>query len=105
MGQKVDQNKLKHLGERFFKYKQDMNTMKQTLERHFSAIINDIEEDFPSVQVEDCKEEEEYDDFAFINTTNWTCFICRSKNTNDSPFCTECGSPSPIKIEKKWGKK
>jgi hypothetical protein len=49
MGKKVDQNKLKHLGERFFKYKQDMNTMKQTLERHFSAIINDIEEDFPSV--------------------------------------------------------
>ncbi len=37
------------LGERFFKYKTEMNRLKGILENQFSRIISDIEDDFPSV--------------------------------------------------------
>ena len=39
----------KHLGEQFFKYKQQVNTLRDTVERHFSKVINEIEAGLPSV--------------------------------------------------------
>lgn len=36
-----------HLGERFYKYKQDVNSMRDTVERHFSKVISQIEAGLP----------------------------------------------------------
>lgn len=38
-----------HLGERFFKYKQEVNTLRDAVERHFSKVINQIEAGLPDV--------------------------------------------------------
>lgn len=45
-----------HLGERFFKYKQEVNLMRETVERQFSTVINQIEADFPDVKDEEVKD-------------------------------------------------
>ena len=102
MGQKIDEKTgfkadLKYLGERFFQYKQDMNAMKQMLERHFNNLLNDVENEFPSVQVEESKNnEDENDRLEFINSSTWACFYCSTKNTKSVPYCIECRSPSPL---------
>ena len=50
-----------HLGEKFFKYKQEVNTMRDTVERHFSKVINEIEAGLPSVSFEEVKVEDDED--------------------------------------------
>lgn len=42
-----------HLGERFFRYKQDVNSLKTAVETHFSKVINQIEAGLPDIQDED----------------------------------------------------
>lgn len=46
-----------HLGERFFAYKQEIVTLRETLERHFNSIMASIEKGLPEVE-EEVKEEE-----------------------------------------------
>ena len=82
-----------------------MNSLKETLERHFSTVLSEFEEDLPSVQVEDSKNDDDEEEETYRNSTNWTCIYCRSKNAISNPLCTECGSPSPKLNEKKKGKK
>ena len=42
-----------HLGERFFKYKMEVNSMRDIVERHFSKVINEIEAGLPSIRDEE----------------------------------------------------
>jgi len=44
-----------HLGERFFKYKQDVNNLRSAVETHFSKVINQIEAGLPDIQDDDDK--------------------------------------------------
>lgn len=39
-----------HLGDRFFRYKQEVNNLRSTLEGHFSRVINQIEAGLPEVK-------------------------------------------------------
>ena len=67
-----------HLGERFFKYKQQVINLKDSVERHFSKVINEIEAGIPSVVGEECKEDDEDD--TFNKATTWTCIVCTVVN-------------------------
>jgi hypothetical protein len=67
-----------HLGERFFKYKQDVNSMRSTVEQHFSHVINQIEAGLPDiVDDEECKDE---DNDIFEGAKTWTCLTCTMQN-------------------------
>jgi hypothetical protein len=68
------------LGEKFFKFKQDVNTLKDTVERHFSKVINEIEAGLPSVSFEEVKEDDDEDTDFFIKAKNWTCVNCTMVN-------------------------
>lgn len=56
----VDDRGESHLGERFFKYKQDVNSLRETVEHHFSKVINQIEAGLPDIKDdEECKGEDD----------------------------------------------
>ncbi len=78
--------KINHLGERFFKYKQEVNSLKETLERHFGTVISEIEAGLPCVEVEESKEDDDEDD-TFSKATTWTCIICTTANPMTSERC------------------
>jgi hypothetical protein len=64
------------LGEQFFKYKQDVNSLKDTVEKHFSKVISQIEAGLPDVIDND-----ENDHDIFIPTlANWLCPTCTTEN-------------------------
>lgn len=39
-----------HLGEKFYRYKQDVNTLKYAVDTHFTRIISQIEAGLPDVK-------------------------------------------------------
>lgn len=65
-----------HLGDRFFRYKQDVNTLRSTLEGHFSRVINQIEAGLPEVKDEGGVPEDD----VFSNAPTWTCPTCTVVN-------------------------
>ena len=68
-----------HLGEAFFKYKQDCITMKDTVEKHFTLVIREIEAGLPQVVEEEVKDEDDEEDF-FVKGSHWTCINCTMVN-------------------------
>ena len=72
-----------HIGEKFFKYKQDVNTLRDAVERHFSKVINQIEAGLPEV-VNDDKNMEDID---MIEAATWTCPTCTNTNSRELPQC------------------
>ncbi len=91
--------KKNRLGERFFKYKQEVNSLKETLERHFGMVISEIEAGLPSVEVEETTEDDEEDD-TFSKATTWTCITCTTANPITNERCQTCRAAAP-KIETK----
>ena len=79
-----------HLGDRFFKYKQDVNTLRDTVERHFSKVINEIEAGLPIVCVEEVEEEDDEDEDFFTKAKNWTCINCTRVNEMRNISCHTC---------------
>ena len=67
-----------HLGERFFKYKQDVNTLRDAVERHFSKVINQIEAGLPDVE-----DEENMGDIDIVEGDTWTCPTCTNTNAKN----------------------
>jgi len=67
-----------HLGDRFFRYKQDVNNLRSTVETHFSKVINQIEAGLPDIQDEDDKLDKEMD--IFDKAPTWTCPTCTNLN-------------------------
>lgn len=92
--------KKNHLGERFFKYKQEVNSMKDTLERHFGTVISEIEAGLPSVEVEESKGDDDDEDDTFTKATTWTCIICTTQNAMALDKCQICRTAAP-KIDTK----
>lgn len=74
----VDVNAFKeiHLGEKFFKYKEEINTLRSTLGEHFSRVIIQIEAGLPDVKDEKGENES---DLVFTDTS-WTCPTCTVVN-------------------------
>ena len=60
------------LGEKFFKFKQNVNTLREAVETHFRRVIKDIERGLPAVQDEEVKENE----YAILLKQDWTCPTC-----------------------------
>jgi len=66
-----------HLGEKFFRYKQEVNNMRDTVERHFSKTINQIEAGLPEVADEESKAG---DVLSLDDVETWTCPTCTTIN-------------------------
>ncbi len=114
MGETYDEELLKnggvqssknHLGERFFKYKQDVNSLKETLERHFSTVIGEIEAGLPSVQVEESKDCDDDEEDTFNKAKTWTCIMCTTPNPIGNTRCQICRTAAPKLDEKKRANK
>ena len=60
------------LGENFFKYKQNVNSLREAVETHFRRVIQDIENGLPAVKDEELKE----DEYAILMKQDWTCPTC-----------------------------
>ena len=89
-----------HFGEKFFRYKQNINGLKDALEKHFTKVINEIEAGLPSVQVEETKEGEDEEDDVF-KATSWTCITCTSLNNMNTERCNICRTKRPTDAKKK----
>ena len=80
-----------HLGDRFYQYKQVVNSLKDAVERHFGHIINQIEAGMPGI----VEEEEEKEDDIFEGALNWTCLTCTTINTMATLKCQICRNNRP----------
>lgn len=92
------------LTDKFFAYKQNIVTLRETLNRHFNTCMTSIQQGLPEVQDEIEDDEEHNFDGSLVG--NWTCRICQLRNKE--PFCHYCKSPRPklaansiVKIAKK----
>ena len=86
------------IGNRFNAFKQEMISLRETLERHFNTIMLSIQNGLPEV------EESEVDqiDYMFKLGENqpWTCRTCQVYNQATNQLCTTCKSKKPeFKIE------
>lgn len=45
------------LADRFFKFKQEVNSLKEAVEKHFSKVISDLEAGMPDVPVGDLEDD------------------------------------------------
>lgn len=82
-----------HLGDRFFKYKQDVNSLRDAVERHFSKVINQIEAGLPDVTDEEEKTEDDVD--KYNAATTWTCPTCTNINQMNVEVCAICKTKKP----------
>lgn len=87
----VDANDYLHLGERFYKYKSDINSLRTVLERHFSEIITNLEEGLPYIE-----EQENFNELdTFSGANQWTCPTCTIINPMTSAQCGTCKTKRP----------
>ena len=64
-----------HLGEKFFKYKQELDNLQNVLEKNFNRTMQDIRNGLPDV-VEDGEDDETDFNFGGTSTGEWTCRTC-----------------------------
>ena len=79
------------LGERFYKFKTEINGMKSALETHFTRIIASLEAGLPGV--EEVEGVAELDTFG--GASNWTCPTCTVSNPMTSALCSTCRTKKP----------
>ena len=75
--------------------------MKDTVERHFSKVINEIEAGLPSVSFEDIKDDDEDSDI-FIKAKTWTCINCTMVNQMHLEKCGICRLARPDIAKKNY---
>lgn len=66
------------LTDKFFAYKQNIVTLRETLEKHFNTCMNNIRKGLPDV-IEEAKDDKDYT-FDGTNVGSWTCRVCIIKN-------------------------
>ena len=66
------------LGEKFFKYKQEVNTLRIAVDNHFNRVITQIEAGLPDV-IDDGVADDQEDDI-FGGAKEWTCMVCTIRN-------------------------
>jgi predicted restriction endonuclease len=78
------------LTDKFFAYKQNIVTLRETLNRHFNTCMTSIKNGLPEV------EDEELDDFEHAFDASmvgkWTCRVCQVRNQEKDLACTICHS-------------
>jgi len=87
----VDELAKMQLGERFFAFKREVISLKESVEEHFGKTIQDIEANLPDVPYDGDKDHD-LDSFA---KDQWFCASCTASNQNNVQYCQSCGSPKP----------
>lgn len=82
------------MGERFFKYKQDVNDLKSVVETHFSKVINQIEAGLPDIK-DDIDDNTITEADRFSKATTWTCPTCTNLNQMSMDLCQICRTKKP----------
>ena len=108
---------LPYNGENFTKYKEEITTLRETLERHFNTAMNSIQAGLPEVQQIVAKNDTADYPFEMLlkktdinqlkaaefnmlykfdpNAAQWVCPICREKSPKESQQCRVCGTKRP----------
>jgi hypothetical protein len=81
------------VGERFFKYKQEVNGLKSVVETHFSKVINQIEAGLPEIMDDHEIKTAEID--RYNKATIWTCPTCTNVNQMSIDHCQACRTKRP----------
>ena len=82
------------VGKRFIDYKERVQTLRESVERHFNSVMKEISEGLPSIQ----DDAEDDTDYTFDGTnvgTTWTCRTCQVKNDMKQDKCGTCRSAKP----------
>ena len=79
------------MGEKFFKYKQEIITLRASTEKFLNMTMNDIAQGLPSVTAEENTKKRDvlFDEIA--EKSDWQCRICLGKNKKGVKTCTTCG--------------
>lgn len=86
----VDINNDIQLGEKFFKFKQDLITLRATLENHFNKCLVSIQQGLPEVVDDD-----DDDDEILFEMAQWTCKICKIHMKKEELTCRNCKRAKP----------
>lgn len=87
----VDENSRMHLGDKFFTFKREVISIKESVEEHFGKTIQDIEANLPDVPYDGDKDV----DMDNFTKDQWFCQSCTVSNKNQWSYCQSCGSPKP----------
>ena len=87
------------LGHAFFKYKQEMSTLRDTVERHINNLMSSIENGLPEVKV--AINANDKTDYTFTGEgangiQEWTCKVCQVKNEWKIKNCITCNNNRPV---------
>ena len=92
------------MGADFIRYKENVTTLREVVERHFNTAMQEILNGLPSIE-NDFEDDSDYTFDGNIAGTNWTCRVCQVKNlvsVNGVALtaCSTCGTPKPnLKFE------
>ena len=67
------------IGQNFIRYKENVTTLREVVERHFNTVMQEILNGLPSI----ANNYEDDNDYTFDGSnvgSNWTCRICQVKN-------------------------
>lgn len=82
------------IGQKFIRYKEQVTSLREVVERHFNTVMKEIMAGLPSI----AEEEDAGADYVFdgSNTgTHWTCRTCQVKNVVSATQCATCRSAKP----------
>ena len=88
-----DEGGLIHIGERFTKYKEECNSLKELVETHFSKCINQIEAGLPEVY--DVLTKAGEFSLSVDDMDTWTCPVCTTVNKKEQVVCPICHTKKP----------
>ena len=81
------------MGEKFYKYKQEIITLREAAEKHLNSCISSIEAGLPEVAREKMNQQKRDIKFLEIakNKNEWMCKTCKDKNSINDKKCRTCG--------------
>ncbi len=77
--------------DKFFAYKQNIVTLRETLQRHFNTCMNSIKNGLPEVLEDD----DDLDTLDVQMNGRWTCRVCQVRNEEKTVKCLTCQSDRP----------
>lgn len=105
LNKKMEDNWLNHveydtqgkmvLSQKFIRFKENVTSLREVVERHFNYTMKEIMLGLPSIPEEEKKDETDYT-FDGSNTgQNWTCRVCQVKNPMANAKCSTCQAAKP----------
>ena len=86
----INPSQTKHVGQKFFAYKQELAHLEKTLRNFFEKILLEIERDFPDVMEAEDYDPDDVGEVALVG--QWTCRLCTHKNDMKEEKCRQCVS-------------